>query len=55
MEFYLGFPEDCLKAKPAIVKDLDSESQAAEAGVREGDIVSPRTAFLCCREMGTEI
>ena len=52
MDFYLGFPEDCLQAKPAIVKDLDSESRAAEAGVSEGNIISPQYSFSLLPEDG---
>ncbi|RFU26542.1 hypothetical protein B7463_g9803, partial [Scytalidium lignicola] len=49
-EFYLGFPEECLDAKPAIVKNLDPASRAAKAGVREGDIITPQYSFFFVAE-----
>lgn len=49
-EFCLGFSEDSLRAKPAIVKDLDPESRAAQAGVKEGDLITPRYSFFSSSE-----
>ena len=49
-EFYLGFPEDCLDRKRSVVKDLDPDSRAAEAGVLEGDIITPQHSFFVIAE-----
>lgn len=49
-EFCLGFPEDCLKASPAVVKGLDLESRAALAGVRNGDLITPQHSFFSAAE-----
>lgn len=45
-EFYLGFPEDCLTAKPAVVRELDPGSRAAKAGVRDGDAITLQYSFF---------
>lgn len=49
-EFCLGFSEESLKSKPAVVKDLDPESRAAQAGVKEGDLITPRYSFFSSAE-----
>lgn len=49
-ELFLGFPEDCLDDKPAVVKDLDLESRAAQAGVRNGDIIMPQHSLFVIAE-----
>ncbi|CZR62658.1 uncharacterized protein PAC_12555 [Phialocephala subalpina] len=49
-EFYLGFPEDCLRDKPAVVRNLDPESRAAAAGVRNGDLITPQYSFFVIAE-----
>ncbi|KUJ09670.1 uncharacterized protein LY89DRAFT_690119 [Mollisia scopiformis] len=48
--FYLGFPEECLTANPPVVKLLDPDSRAAEAGVREGDVVTRQYSFFVVAE-----
>ncbi|KAL1981355.1 hypothetical protein VTN96DRAFT_2746 [Rasamsonia emersonii] len=45
-EFYLGFPEENLSAQPAVIRGLDPQSRAAEAGLREGDMVTSKYSFL---------
>lgn len=49
-EFYLGFPEDNLSDKPAVVRGLDPNSRAAEAGVLEGDTITPQYSFFFSAE-----
>lgn len=43
-EFYLGFPEGCLKA--GTVKELNTESRAAHAGVQEGDNITSKYSYI---------
>ena len=45
-EFYLGFLEACLTTSPRVVRDLDLESRAAQAGVREGDQVTQKYSYF---------
>jgi predicted metalloprotease with PDZ domain len=45
-EFHLGFDEDSLSRGGGVIKDLDPSSRAAEAGVREGDVVTPSYSFF---------
>jgi predicted metalloprotease with PDZ domain len=49
-EFYLGFPESRFNTKPAMVKDLDPQSRAAEAGVCEGDMITTQYGFFFIAE-----
>ncbi|MCJ1333681.1 hypothetical protein MMC10_010381 [Thelotrema lepadinum] len=53
-EFYLGFPEECLTNSPRIVKALDMQSRAAEAGVCEGDEISQKYSYLYNAEKWNE-
>ncbi|KAF3018835.1 hypothetical protein E8E14_005574 [Neopestalotiopsis sp. 37M] len=45
-EFYLGFNEDSLSRSGGIVKDLDSSSRAAKAGILEGDVATLQHSFF---------
>lgn len=49
-EFCLGFDESSLSAKGGVVKGLDPQSRAAEAGVREGDVTTPKFSFFFVAE-----
>lgn len=49
-EFYLGFPEECLRDTPVVVRHLDPESRAAVAGARNGDLITPEYSFFFIAE-----
>ncbi|ETS75349.1 hypothetical protein PFICI_12293 [Pestalotiopsis fici W106-1] len=45
-EFCLGFSEDSLSRSGGTVKDLDTSSRAAKAGVQEGDVTTRQHSFF---------
>ncbi|KAK6221089.1 hypothetical protein LQW54_001662 [Pestalotiopsis sp. IQ-011] len=49
-EFCLGFDESSLSGRGGIVKGLDPESRAAEAGFREGNVTTPKFSFFFVAE-----